>query len=59
MSSTLREEKSRPGHVVVSFAADRTKLDKITLRVVTQDSDGERIGYVIGVKEFVDLEKLR
>ncbi len=59
MSSTLREEKSRPKRVVVSFAADRTKLDKITLRVVTQDSAGERTGYVIPVKEFVDLEKLR
>ncbi|HEV3145559.1 MAG TPA: hypothetical protein VGZ47_16820 [Gemmataceae bacterium] len=58
MSSTLREEEAKPGHVVVSFAADRKKLPQIQLRVVTQNG-GERTGYEISVKDFVDLEKLR
>ena len=59
LSSTLREEKSPPGRIVVSFAADRAKLDKITLKVVVQYSPRTRTGHVLKVKEFVDLEKLR
>lgn len=61
LSSTLREEKSQPGRVVVSFAADRMKLDKITLKVVVEYPRPAlgRAGYVLRVKEFVDLEKLR
>ena len=59
LTSTLQEEKSTPGRVVVSFAADRTKLDKITLKVVTQQSPRGRVGHVLQMKEFVDLEKVR
>ena len=59
LTSTLREDKSPPGRVVVSFAADRAKLDKITLKVVVQYSARTRTGHVLKVKEFVDLEKLR
>ena len=58
LSSTLKEEKSPPGHIVVSFAADRKKLDTIELKVVTF-SGGERTGHVLRIKEFVDLEKVR
>lgn len=58
LSSTLREEKSEPGRVVVSFAADRTKLDKFTLKVVAF-SGGSRVGHVIPIKDFVDLTKIR
>jgi hypothetical protein len=57
LSSTLKEEESKPGHVVVSFAASRAKLDKISLKVVT--FDGTRVGHVISVKDFVDLGKLK
>ena len=59
LSSTLREEKGQPERVVVSFAADRTKLEKITLKVVVQYSARGRTGHVLRVKEFVDLEKVR
>lgn len=59
LSSTLREDKSAPGRVVVSFAADRTRLDQLTMKVVVQHSARGRTGHVIKVKEFVDLEKLR
>jgi hypothetical protein len=57
-TSTLKEEESKPGRVVVSFAADRAKLDQFTLKVVTQ-SGLERVGHVIRVKDFVKLDKLR
>lgn len=53
-SSTLREEKSKPGCVLVGFAADRSKLDKFSLRVVTGVGTRTMIGYEIRVKEFVD-----
>ena len=58
-SSTLREEPSKPGRIVVGFAADRTKLDQMTLRVVVQHSPRSRTGYDVRVKDFVDLEKVR
>ena len=57
-TSTLKEEDSKPGRVVVSFAADRTKLDQFTLKVVTQSTSRHRIGYVIQIKDFVTLDKL-
>ena len=56
--ATLREEPSKPGRVVVSFAADRATLDKITLRVVV-GAPGNLTGHDIRVKDFVDLEKAR
>ena len=60
--SSLREEESKPGHVVVpghivvSFAADRAHLEKSTLRVAV----GVRAGsvYELPVKDFVDLAKI-
>jgi hypothetical protein len=58
-TSTLKEEQSKPGRVLVSFTADRAKLDQFTLKVVTESSARERIGHVIRVKDFVDLDKLR
>ena len=57
-TSTLKEEKSKPGRVVVSFAADRAKLDQFTLKVVTQRGPRDRTGHVIQVKNFVELDKL-
>jgi hypothetical protein len=59
MSSTLREEEAKPGHVVVSFAADRKKLDQIELKIVVQYGPRSRTGYVLKLTEFVNLEKAR
>ena len=53
VSASLREEQSTPGHVVVSFAADRANLDKITLRVVIQPAPRDMTGYELRVKDFV------
>ena len=57
LSSTLKEDKAPPGHIVVSFAADRKKLDRIEVKVVTM-SGGQRTGHVLRMKEFVALDKL-
>ncbi len=58
MRSTVREEKMPSGRVIVSFTADRAYLEKLTLRMVTQD--GLHIVYHdLRVKEFVDLKKIR
>jgi hypothetical protein len=51
LSATLREEQSKSGRVVVSFAADRVNLDKITLRVVV-GAPMNLTGYDIRVKDF-------
>ena len=60
LSSTLREEKgAAPGRVVVSFAADRTSLEKVTVRVVTQSAPRSMVGHELRVKDFVDLTKVR
>ena len=58
-SSTLREEPAKAGRVIVSFAADRTKLSQFTLRIVTGVGTRNMTGYDVQAKEFVDLEKLR
>lgn len=58
VSATLKEDRSRPGRVVVSFAADRAHLDRITLRVWVSQEDGGVIRE-LRVKEFVEPGKLR
>ena len=59
VSASLREDRSKPGRVVVSFAADRANLDKITLRVVVQPGARTIIGYDFRMKDFVEPEKVR
>ena len=58
VTAPLREDRSKPGHVVVSFTADRTRLDKTTLRVMVPGGAGGTI-YELRVKDFVELEKGR
>jgi hypothetical protein len=58
LTAPLREDRSRPGRVVVSFTADRTRLEKTHLSVmVPEPLGGSR--YDIRVKDFVDLAKVR
>jgi hypothetical protein len=54
--SSLLPEPSKPGRVLVGFAADRASLDKFTLRVVT-GVPRNMAGYEIRLKEFVEVEK--
>ncbi len=57
-SSLLPEKESKPGRILVNFTADRTQLDKISLMVIVGDFDG-RTGYLIKVRDFLDLSKLQ
>jgi hypothetical protein len=54
----LKEDRSKPGRVVVSFHADRAQLDKINLWVMVPESDGGT-AYLLRVKDFVEPEKGR
>jgi hypothetical protein len=58
LTAPLQEDRSRPGHVVVSFSADRTRLDKIKLWVMVPGVLGGVI-HELRVKDFVELEKDR
>jgi hypothetical protein len=58
MSAPLREDRSKPGRVVVSLTADRTQLDKLKLWVVVPEPDGRTI-YDLRVKDFVEPKKDR
>ena len=58
VSATLKEDRSKPGRAVVSFAVDHAHLDRITLRVwVYQDLGG--VIHELRLKEFVDPGKVR
>jgi hypothetical protein len=59
LSATLKEDRLQPGRVVVSFHADRSQLDKLTLQVLAPYRDGGLGGaiYEIRVKEFVEPGK--
>jgi len=59
LTSAIKEEETKPGRVKVSFATSRARLKLCSLRVVSQDGQRTRIGRVIAVKDFVDLEELR
>jgi hypothetical protein len=56
VTATLREDRSRPGRVAVSFAADRAYVDKITLWVYVADMMPGGTIYELRVKDFVELE---
>ena len=58
-SSALKEETSASGHVIVSFYADRARIPQFELKVVTVGDALSRVGRVLALKDFVDLEKIR
>ena len=58
VTATLKQDRSKPGRVVVSFTADRTELDKLRLWVEVPEPDG-RIIYDLRVKDFVEPKKDR
>jgi len=57
VTASLREDRSKPGRVVVGFAADRAHLDKITLWVMAPDMIPGGTIYELQVKDFVELDK--
>ena len=56
VTAPLREDRSKPGRVVVSFTADRTQLDKLTLWVMVPESRGGTI-YDLRMKDFVSQKE--
>jgi hypothetical protein len=52
VTAPLREDRSKPGRIVVSFTADRAQLDKLSLWVMVPGGEGGT-AYVLQVKEFV------
>ncbi len=58
LSAPLREDRSKPGRVIVRFTADRGQLEKIKLWVMVPGLDGGSI-YDLRVKDFVELKKDR
>jgi hypothetical protein len=57
-SSTIREEQPTPGRVVLTFAADRTKLQNFTVRLVAHHGGRSMTGFDLRIKDFVDVQKL-
>src|SRR5262249_20737320 len=53
VTAPLREDRSKPGRVVVNFTADRTQLDKLTLWVMAPEPDGGT-AYQLRIKDFVE-----
>lgn len=53
LTAPLREDRSKPGRVVVSFSAERGQLGIINLRVTVPELDGRTI-YILRVKDFVE-----
>lgn len=58
-SATLKEETSASGHVIVRFYADRARIPQFELKVVTVGDALSRVGHVLALKDFVDLQKVR
>lgn len=57
VTATLRENRPKPGRVVVGFAADRAHLDKLALWVMVPDALPGGTIYALQVKDFVELDK--
>jgi len=57
VTAPLLEDRSKPGRVVVGFAADRAHLDKVTLWVMVPDMMPGGTIYELQVKDFVEFDK--
>jgi len=57
VTAPLREDRSKPGRVIVGFAADRAHLDKIALWVMVPDTMPGGTIYELRVKDFAELDK--
>jgi translation initiation factor IF-1 len=56
--AALKEDRSKPGRVIVSLSAARTRVDEINLWVMVP----QRLGgsaYEVRLQDFVELEKAR
>lgn len=58
LTAPLREDRSKPGRVIVSFTADRAQLEKLHLWVMVTAELGGSV-YTLRVRDFVDPKKDR
>jgi hypothetical protein len=58
VTAPLREDRSKPGRIVVRFTADPALLDALTLRMRVPGELGGTV-YELQMKEFVELKKDR
>lgn len=58
VTAALREDRSKPGLVMVRFTAYRDQMDNINLWVMVPGMDGGTI-YELRVKDFLELKKDR
>jgi hypothetical protein len=58
VASSLHEDRSKNGRIIVTFFAQRASLDKVHLRLVS-GVGRSMAGYDMRVKDFVDLNALR
>jgi hypothetical protein len=58
VTAALKEDRSKPGRVVVSFSTPRDRLGHVRLWVMVPGLDGGTI-YDVRVKDFVEPEKGR
>jgi hypothetical protein len=56
VTAPLREDRSTPDRVVVSFTAEPARLDKLSLQVWVPETLGGS-GYELRIKDFVELKK--
>ncbi len=54
----LKEERTKPDHILVGFAADRAAIRKLTLRIVVSEPALGGTGYEVPLKDFIDLDKI-
>lgn len=54
----LKEERTKPDHILVGFAADRAAISKLTLRIVVSEPALGGTGYEVPLKDFIDLDKI-
>ncbi len=60
VSAALQQDRSKPGHVIVSCSASHASLPKLTFRVLVAPPGAPGMdAYDLHVKDFVDLDKLR
>ena len=52
VTAPLREDRSKPRRIVVSFTANRAQLDRLSLWVMVPGNDGGT-AYVLSVKDYV------
>jgi hypothetical protein len=58
VSTTMRDERTPSGRVVLTITADRSQLERLTLTAFLEPHLGS-VGYKLPLSKFVDLKSVR